>query len=52
MTASSYPDDPTEDEALAIFAAIERKFPSETLGTNKWYIVTVCVHCKVLESDE
>lgn len=35
------PRDPTDDEALALFKAIEGKFPSTTLGNDKWYILTV-----------
>jgi hypothetical protein len=35
------PQDPTEDEALALFKAIEEKFPSESLGEDKWYLVLV-----------
>jgi hypothetical protein len=35
------PRDPTEDEALALFKAVEEKFPSESLGDDKWYILTV-----------
>ncbi|KAF2634706.1 hypothetical protein P280DRAFT_538285 [Massarina eburnea CBS 473.64] len=30
--------DPTENEALALFRAVEYKFPSKTLGSGKWYI--------------
>lgn len=33
------PRDPTNDEALALFTAIEDKFPSSTLGKDKWYIL-------------
>jgi hypothetical protein len=33
--------DPTEDEALALFKAVEERFPSKTLGGDKWYILTV-----------
>lgn len=35
------PRDPTEDEALALFKAIEEKFPSKSLGDDKWYVLTV-----------
>lgn len=35
------PRDPTEDEALALFKAIEERFPSKSLGDDKWYILTV-----------
>jgi hypothetical protein len=35
------PRDPTDDEALALFRAIEEKFPSKTLGDDKWYILAV-----------
>lgn len=35
------PHDPTNDEALALFTAIEDKFPSNTLGNDKWYILLV-----------
>lgn len=35
------PRDPTEDEAIALFKAVEELFPSKSLGDNKWYILTV-----------
>jgi hypothetical protein len=35
------PRDPTEDEALALFKAIEEKFPSKSLGNDKWYVLLV-----------
>jgi hypothetical protein len=35
------PRDPTDDEALTLFKAVEALFPSQTLGDNKWYILTV-----------
>jgi hypothetical protein len=35
------PRDPTEEEALALFKAVEEKFPSKSLGDDKWYILTV-----------
>jgi hypothetical protein len=37
------PRDPTEDEALALFKAVEQKFPSKSLGDDKWYVLTVRV---------
>jgi hypothetical protein len=37
------PRDPTEDEALALFKAIEEKFPSKSLGDDKWYVLMVSV---------
>lgn len=43
MTAHDMPipRDPTDDDALAMFKAVEELFPSESLGENKWYILTV-----------
>ena len=35
------PCDPTDDEALALFKAIEEKFPSQSLGDDKWYVLLV-----------
>ncbi|OSS53618.1 hypothetical protein B5807_01272 [Epicoccum nigrum] len=35
------PRDPTEDEALALFKAVEELFPSKSLGDEKWYILTL-----------
>jgi hypothetical protein len=35
------PRDPTEEEALALFKAVEEKFPSKSLGDDKWYILAV-----------
>lgn len=40
MTANT-PQDPTEEEALELFKAVEDNFPSKTLGSNKWYILVV-----------
>jgi hypothetical protein len=37
------PRDPTEDEALALFKAVEERFPAKTLGDNKWYVLLVCI---------
>ncbi len=33
--------EPTKEEAVALFESIEQKFPHETLGDDKWYLVTV-----------
>jgi hypothetical protein len=33
--------DPTPEEAIRLFEAIEEKFPSKTLGEDKWYLVAV-----------
>ena len=33
--------EPTKEDAVALFEAIETKFPSGTLGDDKWYLVTV-----------
>jgi hypothetical protein len=33
--------EPTAEEAVALFEAIEKKFPHKTLGEDKWYIVAV-----------
>lgn len=35
------PRDPSDDDALAMFKAVEQLFPSKSLGTDKWYILTV-----------
>ncbi|KAF2477133.1 uncharacterized protein BDR25DRAFT_331005 [Lindgomyces ingoldianus] len=40
MAAKSEPKDPTAEEAITLFKAVEEKFPSKTLGNDKWYIVT------------
>ncbi|ORX99503.1 hypothetical protein BCR34DRAFT_523200 [Clohesyomyces aquaticus] len=39
MSAPDVPKDPTVEEATALFNAIEEKFPSKTLGDDKWYIL-------------
>jgi hypothetical protein len=36
--------EPTTEEAIALFAAIEKKFPHNTLGEDKWYLVAVSPH--------
>ncbi|KAF2194918.1 hypothetical protein K469DRAFT_698481 [Zopfia rhizophila CBS 207.26] len=41
MAANGMPRDPTTEEAIELFRAIEDKFPSKTLGDDKWYIVTL-----------
>ncbi|KAI4700250.1 hypothetical protein J4E81_004288 [Alternaria sp. BMP 2799] len=38
-TTIPIPRDPTDDEALALFKAIEEKFPSQSLGDDKWYVL-------------
>ncbi|KAK7183278.1 hypothetical protein DPSP01_011781 [Paraphaeosphaeria sporulosa] len=40
MAAIDVPRDPTEEEALALFEVIEEKFPSTTIGDDKWYVLT------------
>jgi hypothetical protein len=35
------PRDPTDDEAFALFKAVEEKFPSKSLGDDKWYVLAV-----------
>ena len=32
---------PTKEETLSLFAAIESHFPSQSLGTDKWYILAL-----------
>ena len=43
MTSKEIPiiPDPTDDEALSLFKAIEEQFPSKTLGDDTWYLVLV-----------
>jgi hypothetical protein len=33
--------EPTKEESIALFEAIQKKFPSKALGGDKWYLVTV-----------
>ena len=33
--------EPTKEESIALFEAIQKKFPSKALGCDKWYLVTV-----------
>ncbi|OAK99181.1 hypothetical protein IQ06DRAFT_294595 [Phaeosphaeriaceae sp. SRC1lsM3a] len=35
------PRDPTEEEALALFKSVEERFPSKSLGDDKWYILAL-----------
>ncbi|KAF3036270.1 hypothetical protein E8E12_000277 [Didymella heteroderae] len=35
------PLDPTDEDALAMFKAVEELFPSRSLGDDKWYILTL-----------
>jgi len=39
MSLPPQPHDPTPEEAIALFEALEAKFPSKTLGDEKWYLV-------------
>jgi hypothetical protein len=32
---------PSTEEAIALFEAVERKFPHKTVGDDKWYLVVV-----------
>lgn len=41
MNELPMPCDPTDDESLALFTAVQELFPSKTLGSEKWYILTV-----------
>lgn len=34
-------EEPTAEEAKALFKKIEQKFPSKTLGRERWYLVAV-----------
>lgn len=34
-------DEPTVDEAKVLFERLEQKFPSKTLGIDRWYLVVV-----------
>jgi hypothetical protein len=42
---------PTKEKAVELFKAIETKFPSKTLGEDKWYLVVVSertrFHCRL-----
>ena len=33
--------EPTAEDAIKLFEAVEEHFPSTTVGEDKWYIVTV-----------
>ncbi|KAE8444916.1 hypothetical protein EG329_014043 [Mollisiaceae sp. DMI_Dod_QoI] len=35
------PGCPTKDEAITLFESVEEKFPHETLGDDKWYMVVL-----------
>jgi len=41
--------EPTVDEAVALFQAIEEKFPHKTLGDDKWYLVVVSLQLFILQ---
>ena len=34
-------DEPTAEQAKALFEKLEQKFPSKTLGEDRWYLVAV-----------
>jgi hypothetical protein len=33
--------EPTKEDSIALFEAIQKRFPSKALGGDKWYLVTV-----------
>ncbi|RQM08552.1 hypothetical protein DH86_00000276 [Scytalidium sp. 3C] len=37
--------DPTPEDAIKLFRAVEEKFPHETLGNDKWYLVVLSSLC-------
>jgi hypothetical protein len=39
-------DDPTVEEARALFQSLEAKFPSATVGSEKWYLIAVSSELK------
>lgn len=41
MPGQQYDDDPTAEQAIELFKALEAKFPSATLGNDRWYLVAV-----------
>jgi len=43
-TAKPLPEH-SEEEAIALFKAIETKFPAKTLGGDKWYLITIAALC-------
>ncbi|EEP79502.1 predicted protein [Uncinocarpus reesii 1704] len=38
---AAYPPDRTPDEAISLFKALEAKFPSATLGDDRWYFIPI-----------
>lgn len=40
-TTMSSSEEPTADEAKDLFEKLEQKFPSKTLGAERWYLVAV-----------
>lgn len=41
MAIHQVPSEPVDEEAFTLFRAVEEKFPSKSLGSDKWYIVLV-----------
>ncbi|WEW56590.1 hypothetical protein PRK78_002037 [Emydomyces testavorans] len=39
ITEPLYPPDRTPEEAIALFQAIEKRFPSASLGEDRWYLI-------------
>lgn len=35
---------PITEEAIALFEAIEKKFPHKSVGEDRWYLVAVSTH--------
>ena len=40
-TTMSSSEEPTADKAKVLLERLEHKFPSKTLGTDRWYLVAV-----------
>lgn len=34
--------EPTAEGATVLFEELEKKFPSQTLGQDRWYLIAVC----------
>ncbi len=34
--------EPTAERATVLFEELEKKFPSQTLGQDRWYLIAVC----------
>lgn len=41
MAVPQSPTEPSAEDAMSLFKAIEQQFPSKTVGDDKWFLITM-----------